>query len=271
MSDRFTSPLSRLAVRRQKEVSTSQLEAMRRAGADVFDVSLVADRRRAELAAEGTHPWDCDAPTASLLLSVWNAQVHQALGAELLDSDRREDPRTAGFVPVVTYRQAWAFFEPVPVWLTAARRAEASPDFWVGDEVELPASLSTLLLSRTMPRKHLKGMLNVGDVLDRLLEEQLGAVHAAGPPPARWAANLRRIDELAAQARSALHYAQGLWHPEVDRELQNVILGHLHPALVLEHHIGQYLALPELVTQYRSPRPHRAGARPARHGASGRS
>lgn len=268
MRGRPVSPLSRFAVARQKEISTRPLEALRRAGADVFDVRLVADERRAQLAAAGLHPWDADAPTASLLLSAWIAQVHQTLGAELLDSDRREDPRTAGFVPTVTYRQAWAFFEPVPLWLTAARRAEASPDFWVGDEVELPVSLGGLLLSGEMPRKHLKGMLNVGDALDGLLEEQLGAVHAAGPPPERYGAALRRIDELAAQARSALHYAQGLWHPEVDAELQSLILGHLHPALVLEHHLGQYLALPELVSQYRSVHRRRVPARRARRSAS---
>ncbi len=35
--------------------------------------------------------------------------------------------------------------------------------------------------------------------------------------------------------------------------LDEVILGHVLPALVLEHHLGQFLALPELVEGYRAP------------------
>jgi hypothetical protein len=34
--------------------------------------------------------------------------------------------------------------------------------------------------------------------------------------------------------------------------LDSVILGHVLPALVLEHHLGQFLALPELVGGYRA-------------------
>ena len=242
-----------LAARRQQEVETVQLEALRRAGSAVPELALLADRLRDELRAAGQHPWEADPATASLFLSVWNAQVYQALGAELLDSDRREDPRTAGYVPVATYRQSWAFFSQVAPWLSAARRAAASDDVWVGDEVDLPVSLATVLHPVSTPVKHLKGLLTAGDVLDQLLEQQLGAVHAAGPVPERWTGALRRIDELAAQARASLHYAQGLWHPDVDGDLAAVVVGHLHPALVLEHHVGQFLALPELVLRYRSP------------------
>lgn len=242
----------RAAARRQREVSTTQLEAFRRAGSAVFDLALLVDQRRTELAAQGRHPWDADDATRSLLLAVWNARALQAMGSELLDSDRREDPRTTGFVPPVTHQQIWDFFEPVAGWISLARRAAASPQVFVGMEVDLPAALPPLLPLRSGPRKHLKGLLTAGDAMDHLLQQELGVVLNAGRPPARYAVLLGRLEELAAQARASLHYAQGLWDPHYSDELATVILGHLYPALVLEFHLGQFLALPELVVRYRA-------------------
>jgi hypothetical protein len=244
--------LNRLTARVRAEVPATQLQAFERAGGGVFDVGLLVERRRDELAAQGVHPFEADAATASLFLASWNARVHQALGSELLASDSREDPSTAGFLPPETYAQVWAFFSEVQPWLGRARRAAASESVWVGDEVQLPASLPDLARPRSAPRKYLKGMLTAGDALDQLLEQALGAVRSAGDPPTRWAEAAERIKELAAQARSELHYAQALWHPDGTQELDNVIFGHLYPALVLEHTIGQYLALPELVGSYRT-------------------
>lgn len=243
---------NRLAARRHQEVPVTELEAFRRAGSGVYELSLLVEQRRRELSAQGRHPWECDASTSSLLVATWNARSLQTLGAELLDSDRREDPGTAGFVPLVTYRQAWSFFQPVAGWMALARRAAASPDVCAGEEVELPAALPPLLGLRSGPRKHQRGMLNAGDALSALVEQELGAVLGAGPPPARYASVLQRVEELAAQARSGLQYAQGLWHPASTRELETVIVRHLHPALVLEHHLGQFLALPELAVRYRT-------------------
>ena len=100
-----------------------------------------------------------------------------------------------------------------------------------------------------------------GDVLHGLLEQELGAVSAAGDPPAKWQRSFERINELAAQAQTALRYAQGLWHPHSTVGLDAVILGHVLPALVLEHHLGQFLALPELVEGYRDGRAQRLASR----------
>lgn len=240
----------RRAARRAGEVSTAQLEAFRRAGSGVFELMLLADDRRRQLAAAGEHPWDADAASASLLLCSWNARAHQALATALLDSDLAQDPRTAGFVPALTFRQVWSLFAPVESWVSAARRAAANPAFWVGEQVELPSALPTLLVPRDPIPKFVRGMLTAGDTLNALLDEALGAVLSAGEPPARWASQQVRIAELAAHAQSALQYGQGLWHPAASPELDAVILGHVLPAIVLEHHLGQFLALPELVERY---------------------
>ena len=245
--------ITRFVAGRRQEMSTVQLEAYRRAGSAVFDLHLVADARRQELAAAGIHPFDADASTVSLLLCDWNARVHQALACELLDADYRQDPRTRGFVPATTYRHALALFGPVQAWLSAGRRAEVSTDFWIGDEVDLPVGLPDLHQPRFGPRKSVRGLLTAGDVLHGMLEESLGAVCAAGEPGSQWLRQLERIHELAAQAHTALRYAQGLWHPHSSAGLDAVILGHVLPALVLEHHLGQFLALPELVDGYRTP------------------
>lgn len=186
----------RIAARRQKEISSTELEAFRRAGSAVYEVCLLAE----ELRAAGRHPWDAGPADASLFLAVWNARVHQSLAAELLDSDACEDPATAGYVPAATYRQVWSLFQPVARWLTVARRAEANDDFWVGDEHDLPTGLPPMHSPRDAPRKHLRGILTAADVLDRLLEQELGSVVSAGPPPERFADGMRRVDELAAGA-----------------------------------------------------------------------
>ncbi len=242
---------NRLAARRAGEVSTAQLEAFRRAGSGVFEVTLLADDRRRELAAAGQHPWSADAATTSLLLCAWNARVHQTLATSLLDSDLAQDPRTAGFVPAVTFRQVWSLFAPVQSWVSAARRAAANPDFWIGEQVELPSPLPRLLSPGTPAPKFVRGMLTAGDTLDQLLEQALGEVLLIGEPPEPWRGHARRIAEMAAHAQSALQYGQGLWHPAASPELDAVILGHVLPALVLAHHLGQFLALPELADRYR--------------------
>ena len=177
--------LTRWTAGRRKEVSTLQLEAYRRAGASVYDLHLVADRRRHELMVAGTHPFDAEPSDASLFVCAWNARVHQALACELLDADYRHDPRTRGFVPPVTYGHALALFRPVQGWLSAGRRAEVARDFWIGDEVELPTVLPSLRQPRFGPAKSVRGLLTAGDVLHGLLEELLGALSAAGDPPAR--------------------------------------------------------------------------------------
>ncbi len=79
-------------------------------------------------------------------------------------------------------------FNLVQWWVNAGRRAEVSPDFWIGDEVDLPASLPMPSRPRTTPRKHVRAVLTAGDALHALLEESLGAVTAARPPPEKWAA-----------------------------------------------------------------------------------
>jgi hypothetical protein len=244
--------LNRLSARARDEVPALQLEAFQRAGSAVFELDLLVERRRDELAAQGLHPWEADAASASLFLCSWNARTHQVLGSELLAADARQDPRTAGFVPPETHRQVWAFFAPVQEWVSRGRRAAVSDEFWVGHEVELPAPLPDLHRSRATPRKHLKGLLTAADGLDQLLDQALGAVRAAGPPPPHWQPHAQRIEELAAQARASLHYAQALWHPRGTPDLDGVIYDHLRPTLVLEHALGQYLALPELVHGYRS-------------------
>lgn len=236
----------------RNEVPAEQLEAFRRAGSAVFELQLFAEEHLAELAASGRHPWDADASSASLLLCTWTARLHQTFAAELLDADYQAAPRTAGFLPPVTAQQAWAFFEPVGRWLNHGRRAAAATSFWIGDEEDLPSALPELFDDPDAPGRHLRGLLTAADAIDRQLEESLGVVICAGDPPARWSEHLTRIRELAAQAQSSLRYAQALWHPGSSPDLDRIIRSHLHPALVLEHHVGQFLALPELLDSYRT-------------------
>lgn len=214
---------------------------------------FVAGRRK-EMRPSSWRPTGEPAPGSSTC--TWSPTRdgrRQALASDLLDSDYREDPPYARVRPGHDLPARARLFTPVQAWLSAGRRAEVSRDFWIGDEVDLPIGLPDLHQPRFGHRKSVRGLLTAGDVLHGLLEESLGAVAAAGQPAAQWRPQLERIHELVAQAHTALRYAQGLWHPHSSVGLDEVILGHVLPALVLEHHLGQFLALPELVEGYRSP------------------
>ncbi len=50
--------------------------------------------------------------------------------------------------------------------------------------------------------------------------------------------------------------------------LQRTMLDHALPSLVILHHVGQFLALPELIDGYRSDRPSRRQRRVGGHWTS---
>jgi hypothetical protein len=250
--------LNRALASAKREVPTANLEAFQRAGAAVFELDLLVDARRADLHAGGTHPWDADGASCSLFLAAWVARVHQTLGTEVLDADQSLDPGTRGYVPPATHRQAWAFFQPVPLWLACAQRASATPDYWIGNEVELPAGLPSVFRLGDAPRKHLKGLLIAADAVDRLVDQQLGAVLSVGDPPQALAAAVRP----GARAGRARPRSTALRAGALAPRRRPGAPGDHHPAPAAGHGDGAPpRAVPRAAGAAR-PVPHRAAHRP---------
>ena len=228
------------------EVSAEQLEAFRQAGSGAYDLYLDADRARSQLALSGTHPWQAPEPTAYQLLCTWNAHVLQSLGTALLDADYAAMPSTRGFLPPVTAQQAWAWFEQVQPWITAARQAAAGG---LDLPANLPADLPEWVIVEPCPKAHLNAMLTVATGLGELLEASLATVSGL-PCPEAQAPRLARIRQLAVAAQSAVEYCQGLAHARADERLHELIEQRLHAALELQYHLGQIIALAGLVDSY---------------------
>jgi hypothetical protein len=225
------------------EVSAEQLEAFRRAGSGAYDLYLEADKARSQLALEGVQPWNGSVTTRYQLLCTWNAHVLQSLATTLLDADYSAMPSTRGFVPPVTADQAWAWFEPVQYWLDAGRQAALGA---ATRHPSLPADLPAWIVVEPCPRPHLRAMLTVAQHLEELLEASLASVSNA-PCGDVDQARLRKIQQAAASARSAIQYSQGLLHSRADNRLHELIEQRLHLALELQFHLGQLLADPTLI------------------------
>lgn len=119
--------LRRLAAVLRGEVPSGELEALRDAGRAVYQAYLDAEQLQVELAHAGIHPFRAGAGQRNQLLCTWNAYVLQVLGEALLDADNRVSPITAGYVPPVTFEQAWACFVEVEPWLARCRRVVGGP------------------------------------------------------------------------------------------------------------------------------------------------
>jgi len=264
---------TRLSARLHGEVPAEQLEAFRRAGGGVFDTYLAAEKALTDLAASGVHPWAAESGTRAQLLCTWNAFMLQTLAAALLDADYRASPSTVGYLPPVTAQQSWVLFEQVEPWLSRARQAESSPSYDVQVELALPADLPSWVEVEPCPRAHLDAMLSAAQQVGPHLDAMLGAVLGAGEPPKEYAEACARVQRLAVDAQTATSYAAGLCHPGADTALHEVIEEHLHRALELQYHLGQLLAIPDLVAGYVGPggrgAPARAGNPAAAPGTSG--
>jgi hypothetical protein len=76
----------------------------------VYEELTATERRCAQLLADGADLWTASASVGGHLLATWNAFVLQTLGAGLLHADYAADAGTVGFVPPVSFDQAWSCF-----------------------------------------------------------------------------------------------------------------------------------------------------------------
>jgi hypothetical protein len=237
---------TRLAAAFHGEVGAATVEAYRRAGAAAYIDQADAERVRSELVLSGRSIWTALPHEASQLLCAWNAFALQTLGDELVEADYRADPRTVGYLPKVTAEQAAAFLGEVEHWAARARRAACDETYDVTAEVTVPAPLPQWFEAEPCPRAHLDAMMAAGRAMRGRVEAALDDLTKAKPPEGRADAP-DRLFGMAAEANTAIDFAESLWSPEAGPELHERVEESLRRGIAAYYRLGQLLAAPMLL------------------------
>ncbi len=241
---------TRVRARIRGERSAAALEALRTAGAGVYQALAEAEQARTELLLSGRDLWDAPQALAGRLVATWNAFVLQSLGGGLLDADYAADAGTVGYVPPVTFQQVWSWFCAAEGWLSQARQAAANPDFDLAGTLRIPAALPEWVAAEPCPQAHLQAMLVA---LPAIQEHADLAVYDLGKQADTEAQRhaVNRLRQLAAEAAASAEYAQALGTTTAGLQLHELIETHLKRAVRLWFHIGQLAAMPSLLGGYR--------------------
>lgn len=264
MSETRPGVWGRLMALLEGEVSADALEAYRRAGGAVHALLDRVEERRLDLSIQGRHPWELEPATQAQLLCAWNAFALQTLGDRILDADYRSSPPTVGFVPEVTAEQVLAFYGQVEGWLSRAHEAASNPSYRL--DAALPADLPPWSEVEPCPSPHLEAMLAATESLRTHAESAL-AIFPAEAVPAERRPAVDRLRQLLAEANSKADYASRLCSPLTSQEVHEQAERHAKDAVERYYHLGQLLAMPELIDAYdrrtrRSPDPGRTDAEP---------
>ena len=142
------------------EVDDANIRGYLRAATQIEEVWQQIDARRAELSAQGSTPWDAYRQVGTALAFLRAARTYQVFVKELLAADAASDPRTAGYLPQVTYDQANALcYQIQPALQQAIAALHTSGSI---PETALPLALEPRLESegKPCPLAHLQGILS---------------------------------------------------------------------------------------------------------------
>jgi hypothetical protein len=231
------------------ERNAADLEALRAAGAGVYEELGRAEQDRARLAVEGLDLWTAPDGVSGHLVATWNAFVLQSMGARLLDADYAADTGTIGFVPPAVFDQVWSWFCAAAGWLSQARQAASNPDYDLAGTLRIPAALPAWVEVEDRPLAHLQAMLTALPAIREHAELALFDLDRnCRTDRQRRAANT--LQQIAAEAGTAADYAQALSGTPTGQRLHQLIEGHLRRAVNLWFHLGQLAAMPKLIGQY---------------------
>jgi hypothetical protein len=208
------------------EVSTSDLESRRRAGAIAYSLAEEAD------ALEGN-----DRGARVFRLCAWNAFALQTIADTLIDCDAEDDPATAGYVPRSTLLYATACVDLVPTWISCARVVRGDPQADVA--ARLPASLPPWRYDEPTTRGELHGLRTAYEALQPRVETGLQAATAE-------AARLGQMRRMLAEMTSSAEYAAALMRADLGPVDRGEVRARLLKALGHAFELGQVLAVPTL-------------------------
>ena len=249
MEDARLGFVGRLFARLQGEVPADELEAYRRAGAEVYALIDELEAERASWPLRELDAWSVPEATQVVLLCAWNAFALQTLGDRLLEADYESEPSTVGYVEPVTAEQVLALYGQVPEWLSRARQARASVSFRL--DVAVPAAFPEWSEVEPCPRPHLAAIRSALDQLRLHAAAAMAGFHLNLDDDERRRAH-DRVHEVLAEAEAAAAYADRLWAPAVPASVHEAVEDHAKRAVERFYEAGQLLSMPALALQ---PRP----------------
>ncbi|GIH13838.1 hypothetical protein Raf01_20100 [Rugosimonospora africana] len=234
----------RAALRGERDAG--DLEALRAAGNWVYAELGKAEQTRSQLLADGRNLWTAPPATGGYLVACWNAFYLHSLGASLLDADYATDPRTVGYVPPVTFEQAWSWFAAAEGWLSHARQAESNPDYNLAHLVMLPADLPAWAGPDPCPLAHLRALMTAIPPVRAQVELALFDLekHAQSESQRH---TVNTVRQQAAEAAAAADYAQTLSASATTPRLRSLTQAHIRRSAGIWFKVGQFAAMPSLV------------------------
>ncbi len=230
--------------RLQGEIPAQTLEAYRRASLGVYDMLDHTEQKRLDIKLEGHHPWQVPGATQSEILCSWNAYALQLLGDQFVEADYAGNPATRGYLPPITADQVMGFYEQVEGWMSRARQAHSNPNYRL--DVGVPAQLPPWSEVEPCPNAHLKGMLEAMRGLRDHAQIALAFFEETKSPDGKQK-SVGYARQLWAAAKSKADYAENLWGGNPSRELHERIEEQVKSAVEQLYHLGQLLAMPELL------------------------
>lgn len=138
------------------------------------------------------------------------------------------------------------FLSEVEHWSAWARQAGCDQTYDITAEIAVPASLPPWVEAEPCPRAHLDAMMAAGRAMRGRVEAALDDLTKAKPPPGRADAP-DRLFGMAAEANTAIDFAESLWSPEAGPELHERVEESLRRGIAAYYRLGQLLAAPMLL------------------------
>jgi hypothetical protein len=242
----------RAALRHERDAS--DLEALRDAGNWVYQELSEAEQARGQMLADGQNLWTAPRSVGGYLVASWNAFALHSLGAGLLAADYATDRGTTGYVPAVTFEQAWSWFSAAEGWLSQARQAHRNPDFDLAAVLRIPAALPAWAEVRPCPATHVRAMLVAVPPLREHAELALFELekHTDTDERRRLVNALR---QEAARAGAAADYALALAPNAPSERLRDLVENNIRSAASAWFRVGQLAAMPGLLSAARAVAP----------------
>lgn len=240
----------------QGQTSQAELDHYRRATTYIQDLELAVKAQILDIPlAPGMGPWQRPRHHHYALVFTSIARDLTAIAGSLLESDAREDPATAGYVPLVTFEQIKALYRQLPDFTRRAWEALANPRYV--PDVPLPIALAPRAEAQgKCPLVHLKGMHAAATTLDAIdrgrIEGFLKLVKGCGVvPPDAVKEALGHLTQLWARAQANYAFTRQqlslVSSSNVPLATHEEAEDRLWDSLVEHFLVGQFVAMPELV------------------------
>ncbi len=242
------------------EISDANVQGYLRAASQIEEIWLQIDEKLAQSISQGMTSWDAYAHLRYPLAFIRAARTYQVFVKELLAADAAFDPRTAGYLPPITYDQANALCSQIQPALQYAIAALNDPAYV--PDIPMPLVLGPRIENERhpCPVTHLQGIISatreVREWAAGLLAQYENTIHQITTPvPAEITAHLTALQGLLAQADSQWRFGtdfagqvtQGQATPEMHMQAEDSLWDALQNYFLL----NQAVAMPELLRRGR--------------------